>query len=395
MSVLRSALGLTASILAVVVIAQSQQVYWVQATYADPKVRTCDSAGHGVTTASLPAGALPHGLALHGGSSSLYWASGAYAQAHVGRTTRTFSSTDTLPNGGVGSSYQGIALDTVAGNVYWTTTSVWQGSSVRRAKLDGSSEARVIGYGAHSIQDLRGIALDLQKQRMYWADLTGGMIRSATLDGQDVLDILNGLQGPVGVALDLPRGKVYWCEANGHVIRRANLDGSSPATIVSGLAAPQYLAIDAKSKLLYWTELGVNGHGWIKRATLDGANVTTLLGAVESDSVLYPAGIAVLETGPATGVEETRLPTEFVLMQNYPNPFNPTTTISYALPQPAHVTLAVYDMLGRQVAVLVDENASAGVHDVRFDATGLSSGVYVYRLHAGTFTQARGLVLAK
>jgi len=395
MSVLRSALGLTASILAVVVIAQSQQVYWVQATYADPKIRTCDSAGHGVTTASLPAGALPHGLALHGGSSSLYWASGAYAQAHLARTSRTFTSTDTLPNGGHGSSYYGVALDTVAGNVYWTTTSVWQGSSVRRAKLDGSSEARVIGYGAHSIQDLRGIALDLQKQRMYWADLTGGMIRSATLDGQDVLDILNGLQGPVGVALDLPRGKVYWCEANGHVIRRANLDGSSPATIVSGLAAPQYLAIDAKSKLLYWTELGVNGHGWIKRATLDGANVTTLLGAVESDSVLYPAGIALLETGPATGVEESRLPTEFVLMQNYPNPFNPTTKIEYSIPLQSQVELKVYNVVGQEVATLVNEVQKSGIHSVKFSASNFASGVYFYRLVAGNFVSVKKMVLVK
>ncbi|MRR37883.1 T9SS type A sorting domain-containing protein [bacterium] len=96
-----------------------------------------------------------------------------------------------------------------------------------------------------------------------------------------------------------------------------------------------------------------------------------------------------------TGVEEddTPLPKAVVLDQNYPNPFNPSTTITYALPTSSDVRLSVFDMLGREVSVLVNERRDAGVHEVAFDGSGLSSGVYLYRLQAGGFVRTRKLVL--
>ncbi len=87
--------------------------------------------------------------------------------------------------------------------------------------------------------------------------------------------------------------------------------------------------------------------------------------------------------GTATSVEaEGEVPASYNLSQNYPNPFNPTTTISYDLPLRSHVSLAVFNTLGQQLAQLVNEEVETGRHEVRFDATGLSSGVYYYRLHA-------------
>ena len=88
-------------------------------------------------------------------------------------------------------------------------------------------------------------------------------------------------------------------------------------------------------------------------------------------------------------------PRVYALRQNYPNPFNPTTTIAYELPQASHVTVTVYDMLGRQVSVVVDGTLEAGFHEVRFDASGLSSGLYHYRLKAGRFVETRSMVLIK
>jgi hypothetical protein len=78
------------------------------------------------------------------------------------------------------------------------------------------------------------------------------------------------------------------------------------------------------------------------------------------------------------------LPEGFRLDQNYPNPFNPSTTIKYELPKSSMVRLSVYDILGREVSVLLNDKGDAGVHEVKFDASGLSSGVYFYRLQAGT-----------
>jgi hypothetical protein len=89
------------------------------------------------------------------------------------------------------------------------------------------------------------------------------------------------------------------------------------------------------------------------------------------------------------------LPHEFALHQNYPNPFNPSTTIKYELPKSTVVRLSVYDMLGREVSVLVDERRDTGVHEVNFEASRLSSGVYFYRLQAGDFTQTKRLLLLR
>jgi len=85
----------------------------------------------------------------------------------------------------------------------------------------------------------------------------------------------------------------------------------------------------------------------------------------------------------------------YELGQNYPNPFNPGTTIRYALPNSSHVTLTVFNTLGEQVALLQNGEREAGYHEVMFDASGLPSGVYFYRLTAGDFVQTKKLLVAK
>ena len=88
-------------------------------------------------------------------------------------------------------------------------------------------------------------------------------------------------------------------------------------------------------------------------------------------------------------------PREFMLEQNYPNPFNPRTMIGYALPQAAHVSLRVFDALGKEVATLVDEQKEAGTYRVGFDATSIASGTYFYRIQAGEYTAVKKLMLVK
>jgi hypothetical protein len=92
---------------------------------------------------------------------------------------------------------------------------------------------------------------------------------------------------------------------------------------------------------------------------------------------------------------EASLPGSFALHQNYPNPFNPSTNISFDLTVASDVRLAVYDMLGREVAVLADGRYAPGVHTVAFEAGNLPSGVYLYRLEAGGKKQTRALLLSK
>jgi len=99
----------------------------------------------------------------------------------------------------------------------------------------------------------------------------------------------------------------------------------------------------------------------------------------------------------ATSVDGTDgLVNEFSLKQNFPNPFNPSTTISFTLPTASDVKLEVYNMLGQRVATLINNQAyNSGLHIVNFDASNLASGVYFYRLQAGSFTQQRSMTLIK
>lgn len=121
-----------------------------------------------------------------------------------------------------------------------------------------------------------------------------------------------------------------------------------------------------------------------------GFNLEELIAIVETARLKYPQLIAT-----NVGNDLIPLPVEFRLLQNFPNPFNPETIISWQMPDQNHVTLKVYDVLGNEVAVLVNEEKSGGIYETRFDASGLSSGIYFYRLQAGSFSQVNKMILIK
>jgi len=89
------------------------------------------------------------------------------------------------------------------------------------------------------------------------------------------------------------------------------------------------------------------------------------------------------------------IPTEFDLNQNYPNPFNPSTIIKYAVPESSPVSIRIYDLTGQEVTVLVNEVKQAGTYELEFNAENLASGVYIYRMIAGSFVQVKKMSLLK
>jgi hypothetical protein len=91
----------------------------------------------------------------------------------------------------------------------------------------------------------------------------------------------------------------------------------------------------------------------------------------------------------------SNLPESFSLSQNYPNPFNPSTTISYSLPKSGHTTLKVFNILGNEVANLVNEDKAAGQYNVKFDASNLPSGIYFYKIQSGSFVETKKMILLK
>jgi len=115
-------------------------------------------------------------------------------------------------------------------------------------------------------------------------------------------------------------------------------------------------------------------------------------GNLPGDPNIGALGVYVLTKVKA---QSPTVPSEFVLEQNYPNPFNPSTIISYQLPTNSFVTLNVYDILGREVKTLVNQDEQAGVHSLTFDASSLPSGVYLYRIQAGRFSVTKKMLLIK
>jgi hypothetical protein len=100
--------------------------------------------------------------------------------------------------------------------------------------------------------------------------------------------------------------------------------------------------------------------------------------------------------GGVVSVEESKeVPTNYALYQNYPNPFNPTTNIKFSLPKASHVKLTVYDVLGKEVQTLVNNQLSAGTHTIAFNGANLASGVYLYRIESGDFVQVNKMLLVK
>jgi len=105
--------------------------------------------------------------------------------------------------------------------------------------------------------------------------------------------------------------------------------------------------------------------------------------------------ILVLINGDSPLSEELPVPSEFELKQNYPNPFNPSTTIEYTIPENTRVSIKVYDILGKEVATLVDKEQNSGTYIVIWDAKSASSGIYFCKFKAGSYTDTKRMVLKK
>ena len=180
--------------------------------------------------------------------------------------------------------------------------------------------------------------------------------------------------------------------------------------------------ISAKGYLIVWTDNDEDQQGLHANFKLSGSGETIYLSNSDTtiiEEVSYTDQTTDFSTGrfpngtgsfiqmvPTFGVEnndgitnvddqQLELPTSFSLEQNYPNPFNPTTQIVVNIPEKGMYTLRVYNILGQEVAVLLDDNINAGVHTFNFDATDLPSGIYFYNFSGNNFTQTKKMMLLK
>jgi len=187
---------------------------------------------------------------------------------------------------------------------------------------------------------------------------------------------------------------------------------TDPSSYVA--SPPSAIAVDKNGVLWVGTDYGLAGRIGDKWTLYNRANGNSTLGgdwitgiAVDSSNNKWIsyfsdgndyAGIAEFnEHGILTGIENNKnqIPSSFSLSQNYPNPFNPSTIIKYQIPKESFVTLKIYDVLGREVKQLVNEEKSAGNYSVTLNASSLASGIYFYRITAGSYTSIKKMVLLK
>lgn len=163
--------------------------------------------------------------------------------------------------------------------------------------------------------------------------------------------------------------------------------------------------VERKTETVGWTKIGfVAGHGNSNSPKqyefidedAPAEELEYRLKQIDTDGAFeYYHITAKIDASSVTDVEDGTLPTEFALEQNYPNPFNPTTKISYSIPQNGQVQIKVYDMLGNEIATLVNEQKQVGNYEVNFDASNLSSGVYLYKIVSGNYLETKKMVLLR
>ena len=219
--------------------------------------------------------------------------------------------------------------------------------------------------------------------------------------------------GPTNVRIDyytVPANGIALMEqnpvpnANSNISNNTNYDNMTSTSIISGTA------VSANILLLYGKtaySLGA-GNYWLGSLTFSRSNPSACAymnfrtsSVIYNDNTLLTYGSGWTKTDPnpcvisSTHEIKTEIPSEYKLSQNYPNPFNPTTKINFAVPKEGYVTLKVYDLLGREVADLVNEVKSPGTYIIDFEASYLASGIYYYRFEAEEFVSVKKMILMK
>jgi hypothetical protein len=172
--------------------------------------------------------------------------------------------------------------------------------------------------------------------------------------------------------------------------------GASPLTFFQGIDAQTVDMAVSKT-----AAPGVNGSGVIAKAQFVSSVAGSVMFSLNDVTANDPAGTAIPFSAVTASVTitdvplEGALPTDFELGQNFPNPFNPTTRIRYATPFRSFVMLTVFNTLGQQVGRLVSGDIEGGYHEVEFNGSGLTSGVYFYTLQSGHFVRTKTLVLIR
>jgi hypothetical protein len=228
--------------------------------------------------------------------------------------------------------------------------------------------------------------------------LPDNKVRSITIDGSGNKWIGTG----GGLAkFDGTNWTVYNTSNSGlpdNKVRSITIDGSGNKWIGTGGGLAKF---DGTNWTVYNTSNSGLPHNIVNSLVIDGRG-NKWIGTGKWTDFMEPrnGGLAVYNEGGVVSVEENptirgTIPKEYLLSQNFPNPFNPSTKIKYSIPKLSFVTIKIYDVLGGEVATLVNEEKQTGTYEITWYAEGLPSGVYFYKLQAGSFVETKKMVLIK
>jgi photosystem II stability/assembly factor-like uncharacterized protein len=243
----------------------------------------------------------------------------------------------------------------------------------------------------------------------------GTNIYAATNHGEVYVSRDNGsnwdaiLNVPYYIFAFASRGNELYIGTNGGGVLRSTNGGKKWVYLNTGLSDSAQIVVTFvvhSENIFIGTKVGVyildniNTSWRSVNAGLNGISNNIVYTLAASDSYLYAGLFGGVWRRPLSEIITDTLPTNVIpsnyyLSQNYPNPFNLLTTIDYSLPERCNVTLKIYDVLGKEVRILVDKNEDAREYSVDFNAFGLSSGVYLYRIIAGKFADTKKFVLIK
>jgi|GEM_PF-552032 len=240
---------------------------------------------------------------------------------------------------------------------------------------------------------------------------TGAGLKTQTGSISSKVGYFSSVSGTIQFKVNLPRTAVYYVWGRFYYSGVVN-DPNSFSISVDGTA--KYIFGNNKDyyNKWHWGGDGNQETGVPVKLSLGiltgGEHIVTVSGREIGSSVMFdmillttdaafiPDDKNVVMLGKEEFVTaEIPAPDSYSLSQNFPNPFNPSTQIKFALPAEGHVTLKVFDILGKEVAVLVDDYKDAGYHQVAFNASNLPSGIYIYRIEANSFAQTRKMLLVK
>jgi hypothetical protein len=194
-----------------------------------------------------------------------------------------------------------------------------------------------------------------------------------------------------------------WAVGFGGVILNTTNGGTSWHFQNSGITSHLY-SVHFSNADIGWTAGSAvlktvnGGQNWFTQTVPFGGNDLFFIDTNKGWLVGYAGKILkTIDGGGVVSVNENvsnhfRHTVNFLLLQNYPNPFNPITKINYQIPKLSFVTMKVYDVLGKEVATLVNEEKPAGNYEIDFDGTGLPSGIYFYQLKAGNFVETKKMI---